>query len=285
MTERDLIIAEGQMVDPRSVVIVGLPWDGGSSYLEGAAQAPGNIRRALRSAAGNPYSESGVCLNTNSKCRILDDLDVDSSTDCLSAFEEYARQILHQDVYPIFLGGDHSITRATIRPFEARFPDLTLIQFDAHPDLYPDFDDNPYSHACVMARILERGALKRLIQIGIRADTPEQTRMAHRFGVEQIPPRRCEALDWSEIELSQPLYLSIDLDVLDPAFAPGVSHPEPGGLSTRQLVSLIQQLPANVVGADLVELNPSRDLNDLSAGVAAKIVKEVASKMLEANPS
>ena len=106
-----------------------------------------------------------------------------------------------------------------------------------------------------------------------------QRRQAERFGVEVI-----EAWDWHRgraLELEGPLYLSLDLDVLDPAYAPGVSHHEPGGLSTRELLELIKQLPAEIVGADIVEYNPERDTHGMTAMVAAKLLKETIARMLE----
>ena len=125
---------------------------------------------------------------------------------------------------------------------------------------------------------MEANLAQRLVQVGIRTMNPHQRDQAKRFGVEIIPMK-----DWQGQlfkNFSNPLYLSIDLDVLDPAFAPGVSHHEPGGMNTSELISIIQNLKANIVGADIVELNPKRDKGGVTAMVAAKLLKELMAKML-----
>jgi len=281
MTSLDHIIAKIVPMELPPVVLVGLPWDGSSSHLSGAAEAPARIRNALLSPAGNLFSESGVDLSGASRLQILGDLELPPHEHPFAAIEECVEALLGEGVHPIFLGGDHSVTQATVSPFEARYPSLTVIQFDAHPDLYETFEGDPHSHACPMARILERGALQRLVQVGIRASTDHQDEQAMKYGVERMAPRSYDSADWADLRLEGPLYVSFDLDVIDPAFVPGVSHPEHGGLSTRTAISMIQNLPCPVVGADIVELNPGRDLNELTAGVAAKIVKELASKMIQ----
>jgi arginase family enzyme len=125
---------------------------------------------------------------------------------------------------------------------------------------------------------MEDGLAVRLIQIGIRTANPHQREQAERFKVEVHGVRRLPNL--ADLQLEPPLYVSIDLDVLDPAHAPGISHPEPGGLTTREVVEIIQNLPFPPVGADIVELNPDRDINGLTALVAAKLLKEVLAAML-----
>jgi len=118
-----------------------------------------------------------------------------------------------------------------------------------------------------------------LIQVGIRTITGHQRDQAKRFGVDVIDMRRWTRGD--RPRPSGPVYLSIDLDGLDPAFAPGVSHPEPGGLTVRELLDVVHGLDGPIVGADIVELNPHRDAGGLTAVVAAKLVKEVAARMIE----
>lgn len=117
-----------------------------------------------------------------------------------------------------------------------------------------------------------------LVQLGIRTATPHQREQAERWGVTMLSARELDAFD--PAALSGPIYLSIDLDGLDPSVAPGVSHHEPGGLTVRELLDIIEALPGPLVGADVVELNPVRDLVDMTAMVAAKLVKEVAAAML-----
>jgi arginase family enzyme len=125
---------------------------------------------------------------------------------------------------------------------------------------------------------MEEGLADRLVQIGIRTMNGHQREQARRFGVEVI-----EMKDWRDrmtLEFDTPLYISFDLDVIEPGLAPGISHREPGGLSVRQALGVIQSLVAPVVGADFVEFNPAADGTGLSAAVSAKLVKELAARML-----
>jgi arginase family enzyme len=156
------------------------------------------------------------------------------------------------------------------------------VHFDAHPDLYDHLDGDRYSHACPFARIMEEGRATRLLQFGIRTMSPHQREQADRFGVEVFEYR-----DWDGVipTLSGPVYVTIDMDALDPAFAPGISHHEPGGMSTRELLDALRQIGAGdaaVVGADIVELNPARDRDDVTAMVAAKLARELLGLLIAA---
>jgi arginase family enzyme len=157
-------------------------------------------------------------------------------------------------------------------------PGVTLVQFDAHPDLYDEFEGNRYSHACPFARILEERLVGRLVQVGIRTMNGHQRAQAHKFGVEVIDMRAWSAGDRPAV--SGPVYVSLDMDVFDPAFAPGVSHREPGGLSVRDVLSVLETFAGALIGADVVEYNPSQDIAGITAPVCAKLVKELASHML-----
>ena len=159
------------------------------------------------------------------------------------------------------------------------YPDLTIVHIDAHPDLYDDFEGDRLSHASPFARILEEKLASRLVQIGIRTLNAPQRAQVARFGVELVEMRdfRPDLV----VSASGPVYVSIDLDGLDPAYAPGVSHPEPGGLSTREVLGVLQRLEGQLVGADVVELNPLRDPDGATARVAAKLAKELVARMLE----
>ena len=178
----------------------------------------------------------------------------------------------------ICLGGDHSVAYPILAAYSRAHEKLTVVQVDAHPDLYDEFEGDPYSHACPFARVMETGRVKRLVQLGIRAANRHQREQAERFGVEIVP--RTGWHDLAALELEPPVYLSLDLDGLDPAFAPGVAHPEPGGLTTREALEIVWHLPG-LVGADVVELNPRLDPGGVTAGLAAKLVKELAGRMLE----
>ena len=134
------------------------------------------------------------------------------------------------------------------------------------------------SHACPFARIMESGLAKRLIQVGIRTMNALQREQAERFGVEVIPMSALPALD--KLKVERPVYLSFDVDVLDPAFAPGISHRKPGGMSVREAIAHLHAISGKIVGADLVEFNPKQDVSQLTALVCRKILKEILGKMI-----
>lgn len=259
--------------------LIGLGYDASSSYLRGAALAPPKIREAFRSAAANGWSESGIDLWVDGVIGDDGDLDLPASAEARPLIERAIRAIVERGDRPLSLGGDHSITYSTVRGVAAAVPNLTIVQIDAHPDLYDEFEGDRYSHACQFARIREEGLAAHLIQVGIRTMTGHQRDQARRFEVDVIDMQR-----WSRGDrprASGPVYLSIDLDGLDPAFAPGVSHREPGGLTVRELLNVIRELEGPIVGADIVELNPHRDADGLTAVVGAKLLKEVAARMIE----
>ncbi|MFM7850987.1 MAG: agmatinase, partial [Flammeovirgaceae bacterium] len=173
------------------------------------------------------------------------------------------------------LGGDHSISFPIIEAHTERFQPLHVLHIDAHPDLYENFEGNRYSHASPFARLMETGKITSLTQVGIRTLNDHQRRQATRYGIRIIEMKDLE-FDFVA-SLQTPLYLSFDMDGLDPAFAPGVSHHEPGGLTTRQALQIIQSVPT-LIGADIVEINPLRDINNMTAMVGYKLMKEIFCK-------
>ena len=261
------------------VTLLGIPNDDNSSFLKGTAEAPPAIRRALESPSSNLSTESGLDLGHEPRLRDAGDLTtgVDFTT-----IEKTVWDLLERGERVMSLGGDHAIAYPILKAYGQRHGQLTLLQLDAHPDLYDQLDGNRLSHACPFARIMEEGLVKRLVQVGIRTLNPHQREQAERFGVEIH-----EMKDWrseTELDLEGPLYLSLDLDALDPAFAPGVSHHEPGGLTVRDVISIIQRLDVPLVGADLVEYNPARDPTGVTGMVAAKLLKEIMARLLETAP-
>jgi agmatinase len=198
----------------------------------------------------------------------------------MAEIERLAGEHLRGGERLLSLGGDHSITYPLLRAHAAVHGPLTILHLDAHPDLYDELDGSRLSHACPFARILEEGLCARLVQVGIRTLNPHQREQARRFGVEMHEARTWEP--HTPLHLDGPLYLSLDLDVLDPSFAPGVSHHEPGGLSVRDVLRIVQGIKGPIVGADLVEYNPTRDSLGATAMVGAKFLKEILGKMVEA---
>ena len=243
--------------------------------------APAAIRSALHSPSSNSWSEALIdVLGSGALADAGDLLLGDDAAHARAAIEAGVRKVIASGGRPISLGGDHSVTYPVLRAVRATQPKLTILHIDAHGDLYDEFEGDRFSHACPFARIMEESLCDRLVQVGIRTLSAHQRAQADKFGVEIIDMRAWTA--GQRPVLSGPVYVSLDLDALDPAFAPGVSHWEPGGLTTREVIGLIQSLPATLVGADVVELNPARDPQGISAMVAAKFVKELASRMLTA---
>lgn len=265
---------------PPDIIVLGLPYDRNSSYLRGPALAPARIREALFSESANMWSEVGSDLGEMAGWQFSDDLTLEDPQEAFAQIERKIAGLLDQNSQVISLGGDHSITYPIIRSYRKHFSGLSILQLDAHPDLYDELDGNRLSHACPFARIMEEKLVQRLVQVGIRTLTGHQRQQADRFGVEIIEMRSIDKID--QLNFNGPVYLSLDIDCLDPAFAPGVSHYEPGGLSTRQVLDIIQNLKGQLVGADIVEYNPLRDPQGITAMLAAKLLKEVISRMMQA---
>ena len=272
--------------DPASaprVALVGFRSDENSSFLRGAAEAPPLIRRALWSESSNASTESGVELSETNVHDAGDfapaaGADASAGDAFFPTVERAIAGLLERGLSPISLGGDHAVTYPILRAFARRHPRISILHFDAHPDLYDEFEGNRFSHACPFARIMEEGLAARLVQVGLRTVNAHQRRQIERFGVEAIEMKDfCEG---QTIAFDGPVYVSFDMDGLDPAFAPGVSHREPGGLTTRQALDVIAGVRAPIVGADVVEFNPRMDPTGVTAMVGAKLVKELAGKML-----
>jgi arginase len=258
-------------------VILGVPFDANSSWLRGPAGAPPAIRVALNSDAWNLGTETGVDLGVDGAYCDAGDLEF-ASGDPFAEIEKKVGELLDLGLRPVCLGGDHSVSFPIVRAFGKRIPGLTIIHFDAHPDLYDEFEGSRVSHACPFARIMEEGKVSRLIQVGIRTINAHQREQAKKFGVEVIEMRQLPALD--RMYVDGPVYVTLDLDALDPAFAPGVSHLEPGGMSVREAIAHLHAITGKIVGADIVEFNPLQDKTQITATVAAKLLKEILGKMI-----
>jgi len=265
-----------------SLTLLGIPLDVNSSYLRGPAGAPQKIRGALHCDASNMWSELGVDLAASGAFADAGDLRLSDSLGKIDQdFAEIERAVdllLRKGERPISLGGDHSITYPILRAFARQYADLTIVHFDAHPDLYDEFKESRVSHACPFARIMEEGLAKRLVQVGIRTMNAHQRAQADKFRVDVLEMRSLPA--YERMQVKGPVYISFDMDVLDPAFAPGISHWEPGGMSVREAIAHLHAIEATIVGADLVEYNPVRDSSGITATVAAKILKELMGRTI-----
>ncbi|MFW9831556.1 MAG: agmatinase [Candidatus Thorarchaeota archaeon] len=271
----------GAPIDPTHAlfVIIGVPFDKTSTYRHGAKEGPTAIRTASQ------HIES-FCLQEEydadaAKLTLADvgnvNIQSDSVRSMLTVVESVVAQISQKDKIPILLGGEHTLTLAAVRALPR---DIVLIQFDAHMDLRDRFNDLEFSHACVQRRITEHLGPDHLIQIGVRAVSKEEYDYARdqniRFytsgdirkeGAFAIAHRINEA-----IPPGPPLYISIDMDVLDPAYAPAVGNPEAAGLTTSELLSLLRVIGPRANIFDVNELTPQFD-QGITAICAANIIK------------
>jgi arginase len=259
------------------ISLLGIPHDDNSSFMKGPAEAPALIRRELHSDAYSIWSETGVDLED----RIVDhgDIRFDGPSDPWDLIERHVGSAMESGDPLLCLGGDHAITHPIMRAVRRRHPGLTILHIDAHPDMYQAYQGNPRSHTSSFARIMEDRLADRLIQVGLRTINDHHRDQFKRFGVEVIEAGRCSG--GLLVDIATPVYISMDMDALDPAYAPGVSHREPGGLSPRQVIDLIHTIDQPIVAADIVEYNPRCDVSNLTALVAAKLLKEIAGMMVK----
>jgi arginase len=263
---------EGMM--SRLVRLIGVPTDSHSSFLRGAAAGPPAIRAGLASDHGNLAAENGLELGRDIAFEDKGDLPLTESEADQALIRDAFAAAARDGAMPIALGGDHMVSFPIVAGLAAVHGPLEILHFDAHPDLYDEYGGDRLSHASPFARIMEAGLARRLVQVGIRTANRHCREQAERFGVETVEMRDFAA---ERVPIpGPPLYISIDLDAFDPAFAPGVSHHEPGGLTVRELLAILRRVPGPIVGADIVEYNPSRDVGGVTAMLAAKLVKELA---------
>jgi arginase len=262
--------------------LLGIPLDVNSSFLQGPAGAPAKIREAFRCDASNQWTEFGVDLGAAGAYADAGDLLLKNSrekvSDDFAEIERAVGDLMDKGESAISLGGDHSVTYPIVKAFARRYPDLSIIHFDAHPDLYDEFEGSRVSHACPFARIMEERLAKRLVQVGIRTLNGHQREQAEKFSVEMVQMSGLPA--YERMKIYGPVYISFDIDVLDPAFAPGISHREPGGMTVREAIAHLHAVEGDIVGADIVEYNPTQDVAGMTATVAAKILKEILGKMI-----
>jgi len=262
------------------IKLIGIPFDENSSYLQGSALAPSKIRLMDSDGSANRFCEHGVEIVEGKNYKDLGDM-VFTSSNAEWVYKKI-KQTIQDELFAsdkiICFGGDHSISFPVIEAYSKKYSNLNVLHLDAHADLYDNYENNPFSHASPFARLMEKGILKSLTQVGVRTLNTHQKEQAKKYNVTIIEMKNFN-LDFVKT-LKEPLYISLDLDVLDPAFAPGISHHEPGGLSTRALISILQSINVSIVGVDIVELNPKRDINNMTAMVAYKLFKELVSKMI-----
>lgn len=276
------------------VGILGIPYEGAASFRKGTAHAPARIRSLTPHVA--PYTESGRALS-GLRVRDLDDVDV--SGDWAAVYDRIVKRVeeLLKNPFAIVLGGDHSVTIPVFYAFSETVPGpLGYLHLDAHLDLMPTFEGRTWSHACTARRVLEAASIspEHTVFVGIRSwldeeiaflrDNPEiQVLTASTIAEGDMTSLVTSTL--APLRNAASVYVTVDIDVLDPAFAPGTGTPEAGGLSTRDLLRILrlafEHLPIRAL--DVVEVSPPLDHSDITSFAAVKLLYEVFGWIKERN--
>ena len=259
-----------------NVVLVGAPMDFTTSFRPGTRQGPQQIRAVSygleeysvyqhRDLADYAYYDAGDVA-----------VPFGNVSAGLQMIGETIGQIFDDGKFPFLLGGEHLVTLPAVEQAAQRYPDLAIIHFDAHADLREEYLGETLSHATVIRRAVDLLGEKSVYQFGIRSGTKEEFAFA-RAHTNMYVDQLLEPLQKTAAQLQQrPVYVTLDIDVVDPAFAPGTGTPEPGGCTAREIIQAVNMLAGlNVVGFDLVEVSPVNDHSDITAVLAAKIVREV----------
>jgi len=270
-------IGDPQKQNDARLVFVGLPDASQSSFHRGSAGGPQRIRSAYDGNCYNSTTESGVDLA--GAVADLGDLPSKSSWELTArSYQEFAAWLFQIRKIPFFAGGDHAVTVPIIAALAEIGAPVHLIQIDAHPDLYPEYEGRRSSHACTISRALEMSHVASVTQLGIRTMNASQLPLfeLHRDRIHTFLARDLSGTlpELSHIPNGAPVYMTVDLDGFDPAFAPGVAHPVPGGLTPRQVLNFIQRANWKLVGMDTVEVNPDFDVNNQTAILAARMLHE-----------
>ncbi|MFO0745365.1 MAG: agmatinase [Myxococcota bacterium] len=269
--------------EPGDIAMYGVPFDGTTSFRPGTRFGPDSLRTA--SIVLESYSpDQDKDLADIGYCD-LGNLEVPMGppTPMVERVEHATRRLLELGLTPLMLGGEHSVSTGAVQAVAARYPELLLVQFDAHADMRESYLGQIHNHACTMTRCMEIVGPGRLVQIGIRSGTREEfaaMREAKRL-VRPGPTAQMVA------ELAQciadrgerPIYVTVDLDAFDPGCLPGTGTPEPGGIWWPDFAALLAAIPPRIVAADVVELSPVLDPTLASSVYAAKVARELAIRL------
>lgn len=256
------------------IILFGAPLDLTSSYRSGTRLGPQQIR-----AAGEGLEDYSLALDRDVRqVKVTDRGDLELPSGNLEAglarIEEEAARAIEEGMAFVALGGEHLITLPLVKAALAKYPELALLHVDAHADLAERYDGNLLTHATVIRRVAELLGPRRVVQLGIRSATAEEAVFA-RQQTHLFPGPPADMARVVKILSGRPVYLTIDIDVVDPAFAPGVSTPEPGGWSSNDLFQVLSRLAdLEVVGMDLVEVCPPYDPAGVTTTLAAKVLRE-----------
>lgn len=259
-----------------NIVLYGVPFDSTTSYRPGTrfgSQAIRNESYGLETFS--PYQNKDLTDYSIFDSGDLE-LPIGNTEGVLAEIEARCEKILQDKKLPFMIGGEHLVTLGAVRSVAKKYPDLHILHFDAHADLRKDYLGVTLSHACVMRRCYEILGDKRIFQFGIRSGDREEFQFA-KEGHVTMHPFDLEGLGNIIVQLkSKPVYVTVDLDVLDPSIFPGTGTPEAGGISFIDLLNALQKVgnECQVVACDVNELSPIYDTSGVSTSVAGKIVRE-----------
>ena len=256
--------------DQSEIVMVGLPFDGTCSYRPGSRFAP----ERLRLASWGLEDYSPVFDRHLDDVKFFDagelEFPLGNTMASLDLIEDNVRQIYSDGKKFLGIGGEHLVTYPSVKACIEKYPDLKIVHFDAHTDLREDYLGEKFSHASVMRRIGELTGFQNIRQVGIRSGLKEEFDIMKEYGT--------LIHSYSELDVfkDQKIFLTIDIDVLDPSVMPGTGTPEAGGMSYKELNGWIQYLKDfDIVGADVVELAPDYDKSEVSTAITAKVIRDV----------
>lgn len=257
------------------IVLFGAPFDGTTSYRPGTRFASSHMRNeSYGIETYSPYLDLDLM-----DIKIFDGGDLElpfgDTEKVLQIIENYTEKIIKDDKIPFMIGGEHLVTLGTVKAIAKHYPELHIIHFDAHADLRNEYMNVKLSHATVMRRCWEIVGDNRIFQFGIRSGDKEEfiwgknhvyTNKFNLSGVETLERKL----------IDKPVYLTIDLDVLDPSEFPATGTPEAGGVSFKELLAAIYSLSKfNIIGVDMVELSPPYDTSGISTTLACKLLREL----------
>lgn len=284
-------LKSGMYRDKARIGFLGVPFDGATSFRPGCRFGPNAIRQASMMLTDGSHPSFGTYPGygvTDLGDVVVSNIDVNKSLNQITHYAQNSPFFQDPSKIALVAGGDHTITTGILRGIAPRFEDLVVLHFDAHCDTWPDHFGDPIGHGTWVRNVIDEKLIKpeNIIQIGIRSPCDPDTKNwlpnlgGHVFNARSLRKNAGTlGRQIKQIIGSKPVYISFDIDVLDPAYAPGTGTPECGGLTSGEAMDILEGLApyANIVGMDLVEVNPSYDPAGITALAGATMLWTVAS--------
>ncbi len=278
-SEGPIFMGSNRNPNNSKVGIFGVPYDGTTSFRPGTRFGP-NAIRDVSNGLETYCPELNLDLEDFCYADIGNlDISIESTEKVIKKTNQATKKLINMSLKPLLLGGEHSITSGAISAIAKTYPELIMIQLDAHADLRHEWQGTPHSHACAMRRCLEVLPSKQLLQVGIRSGTRaefDELHTSHRL-IKYTSGEKASGLSKAlEVHKAKPIYLTVDLDWFDPSVMPGTGTPEPGGYTWKDFASILEVLREhNLISADIVELSPQLDPSGISSIFAAKVARSL----------